>query len=115
MLFSVILLLACYVLLINVILRCADGRIGVNGAIGLRTAMIMTNEQTWLAGHKAAKKPTLTGVYAAMVFTIPALFVSGDAWQATFILGSCVIAFIAIMVGTSKGKEAARLVLATRR
>ena len=114
MLFSVILLLACYVLLLNFILRCSDGRIGINGTVGLRTATIMTNEQTWLAGHKAAKKPTLTGIYAAMVFTIQALFVSGEAWQAVFLLGSCLIVFIGVMVGASKGKNAARLVLATR-
>lgn len=114
MLFSVILLLACYVLLINVILRCADGRIGINGTMGLRTATIMTSEETWLAAHKAAKKPTLTGIYAAMVSTIPALFVSEEAWQAVFLLGSCVIVFIAVMVGTSKGKKAARLVLVTQ-
>ncbi|WP_425861464.1 hypothetical protein [Arthrobacter sp. TWP1-1] len=113
MLFSVIALLTCYVQLINVILRCTDGHISTNGTIGLRTAM-MTNEQTWLVGHKAAKKPTFTGIYAAMVFTIPELFFSGETWQLKFLLGLCLIVFIAVMVGNSKGKKAARLVLATR-
>lgn len=115
MIFSVVILLACYVLLINVIIRCADGRIGINGVAGIRTFTIMTNEHTWLAGHQAAKKPTLAGTYAAMVWLVPALFVSGEAWQAMFILGSCLILVIGVMVGVSKGSAAARLVLAGQR
>jgi hypothetical protein len=50
MIFAVLLLVASYVLLIVVVVRCADGRIGINGVAGIRTATIMANEETWLAG-----------------------------------------------------------------
>lgn len=114
MIFAVVLLLACYVVLINVILRCADGRIGINGTFGIRTATTMTNEQTWRAGHQAAKKPTVTGICLAIAVMIPALSVSEEAWQAVFLLGSCFIVFIAIMVGTTQAKKSANLALAAR-
>lgn len=115
MVFSVVLLLACYILLINVVIRCADGRIGVNGVAGIRTADIMANEQTWLAGHKAARMPTLAGIYAAMLVLVPAPLVSGEAWQAIFLLGSCLVVLAGILVGAAKGSAAARVVLAEQR
>jgi len=114
MIFSVVLLLACYVLLINVIVRCADGRIGVNGLAGIRIPSIMATEQTWIAGHQAAKTPSLTGIYGAIIFLLPTPFVPGETLQATFLLGSCIIMLIGIIVGAFAGSKAAKLVLAAQ-
>ncbi|WP_420480393.1 hypothetical protein [Arthrobacter alpinus] len=49
----------------------------------------MTNDQTWLAGHRAAKKPTLLGAYAAMAVTVVAPFLPSEPLQATAILLGC--------------------------
>ncbi|WP_154606159.1 SdpI family protein [Arthrobacter sp. AQ5-05] len=114
MIFAVLILLACYLLLIFVIVRCADGRIGINGIAGIRTPSMMTNEETWRAGHKAAKRPSLVGIYAAMICMIPALFVQGEEAQGLVLLASCMIMFTGVMVGTVKGTKVAKLVLATQ-
>lgn len=114
MIFAALILLACYFLLIFVAVRCADGRIGINGIAGIRTSSIMTNEETWLARHKAAKKPILVGIYAAMICMIPALFEQGEESQELVLLASCMIMFAGVMVGTFKGTKVAKLVLATQ-
>lgn len=114
MIFGVLTLLACYFLLIFVAVRCADGRIGINGIAGIRTPSIMTNTETWIAGHKAAKIPTLVGIYVAIICMIPALFVQGEDAQGLVLLASCLIMFTGVMVGTFKGTKAAKLVLATQ-
>ncbi|WP_411803474.1 SdpI family protein [Arthrobacter sp. LAPM80] len=113
MIFSVVFLLACYVLLIIVIVRCADGRIGVNGLAGIRIPSIMATEQTWIVGHQAAKRPSLTGIYCAIICLLPTPFVPGEALQVVFLLGSCLIMLIGVIVGASAGSKAAKLVLAT--
>ncbi|ASN39396.1 hypothetical protein CGQ24_10480 [Arthrobacter sp. 7749] len=114
MIFAALILLACYFLLIVVVIRCADGRIGINGIAGLRTSSIMANKETWIAGHKAAKRPTLIGIYAAIVCMMPALFVQGEDSQGLVLVASCMIMFIGVMIGTFKGTKAAKRILATQ-
>lgn len=74
----------------------------------------MTNEETWIAGHKAAKMPTLVGIYAAMVSMVPAIFVRSEDFQGLVLLASCMIMFIGVVIGTIKGTKAAKLVSATQ-
>lgn len=114
MIFAVLLLLACYLLLILVVVRCADGRIGINGIAGIRTSTIMTNEQTWLAGHRAARKPTLTGAYAGMAVTVLAPVLPSEPLQATAILIGCGLLLAGVLYGAAKGTRAAQQILATR-
>ena len=59
-------LIACYVALIVVAYRCADGRTGVNTMLGIRTTTTMTNERTWLAAHQEAERPTVIGAYTTI-------------------------------------------------
>ncbi|WP_054009336.1 SdpI family protein [Arthrobacter sp. ERGS1:01] len=114
MIFAVVLLIVCYFLIVFVAIRCADGRIGVNGMAGIRTPTIMTNEQTWLAAHKAAKTPTLIGAYAAMAATVLAAFLPAEPLQATAILVGCGLLLAGILVGAAKGTKAAKRVLEMR-
>ncbi len=112
MIFAVVLLIACYIPLIFVVVRCADGRIGINGIAGIRTPTIMTNEQTWLAGHRAAKNPTLIGTYAALAFTVLALFLPSEPLQAAALLLGCGLLLVGILYGVAKGTKAAQRTLA---
>ena len=66
--------------------RCADGRIGINGTCRHPNSIAMVNEQTWIAGHQAAKGPTLAGAYAAAGLTASALIMPSESLQATSIL-----------------------------
>lgn len=111
MIFAVLMLIACYLLLILVVVRCADGRIGINAIAGIRTPAIMTNEQTWLAGHRAAKKPTLMGAYAGMAITVLAPFLPSEPLQATAILAGCGLLLAGVFYGTAKGTKAAQHIL----
>ena len=112
MIFAVLLLLACYFSLIVVAVRCADGRIGINRIAGIRTQSLIVNEQTWSAGHRAAKGPTLIGSYAAVVLTISVLFISSESLQATFILLAGFLMLGGVLWGTFKGTKAAKAALA---
>ncbi|AIY02494.1 hypothetical protein ART_2895 [Arthrobacter sp. PAMC 25486] len=114
MIFAVLLLVVSYALLIIVVVRCADGRIGINGLAGIRTPTIMTSEETWLAGHQAAKKPSLLGAYAAVALTAVALFLPSEPLQAAAILIGCGVLMAGVLYGTSLGTNAARQVLAGR-
>lgn len=106
-------ILACYLLLIMVVVRCADGRMGVNGWAGIRTPTILTNEQTWLAGHKAAKKASLVGIFGAIASVLAAIFVPNGELQSMMLIASCIILLAGLIVGTYKGTKAAKLVLLT--
>lgn len=50
----------------------ARGRIGRNGAVGIRTSATLTSERAWTAGHRAATRPAVVlgvlcaGIGAAM-------------------------------------------------
>lgn len=110
MVFVVILLLACFIALIVVARRCADGRIGINPAFGIRTATTMANEQTWLAAHKAAERPTVLGAYAAIACALPAFFLPGEIAQASAIGLSTILMLAGVIIGTVRGTKAARAV-----
>lgn len=112
MFFAVLMLIACYLILILVVVRCADGRIGINGLAGIRTPAIMTHEQTWLAGHRAAKKPTLIGAYTGMAITVLASFLPIEPLQATAILAGCGLLLAGVLYGAAKGTKAAQHFLA---
>ena len=112
MIFAVLLLLACYFSLIVVAVRCAVGRIGINRIAGIRTQALMVNEQTWIAGHRAAKGPTLIGSYAAVVLTISVLFISSESLQAASILLAGFLMLAGVLWGTAKGNQAAKTALA---
>ncbi|MDD0858951.1 SdpI family protein [Arthrobacter alpinus] len=114
MIFSALLLVACYALLIFVVVRCADGRIGINGMAGIRTRLIMTNQQTWLAGHKAAKNASLAGTYGAVALTVIALFLPGEPLQATTLLLGCGALLGGVLYGANQGNKAAQQVLAVQ-
>lgn len=114
MFFAILLLVVSYLLLILVVVRCADGRIGINGTTGIRMPAIMTNEQTWLAGHRAAKKPTLMGAYAGIAVTVLAPVLPSEPLQATAILIGCGLLLAGVLYGAVKGTQAAQQILATR-
>ena len=115
MIFAVLLLLACYFSLIFVAIRCADGRIGINRVAGIRTQALMVNEQTWVAGHQAAKGPTLIGAYAAAVLTTSVLMMPSEALQATSILLAGFLMLAGVLWGAIKGTKAAKLALVQQR
>ncbi len=85
---------------------------GINGIAGIRTPTIMTNEQTWLAGHRAAKNPTLVGAFAGMAITVPAPFLPSEPLQATAILVGCGLLLSGVLYGAAKGTKAAHHILA---
>ncbi|CBT75103.1 MULTISPECIES: SdpI family protein [Glutamicibacter] len=114
MIFAVLLLVASYVFLVFVIVRCADGRIGINSIAGIRTPTIMTDEQTWLAGHKAARNPSLAGTIGAIVLTIVAVFLPNLESQSLAIILGCLLLLAGILYGTVKGTKAARKILANQ-
>lgn len=112
MIFAVIVLLACYVVLIVAARRCADGRIGVNSMVGIRTATTMTNERTWKAAHQAAERPTVLGSYVAIACALPALVLPGEVLQVTALGLSTAAMLAGVIFGTVSGTKAARAVLA---
>lgn len=112
MVVSSMVLLACYVLLVFVIVGCADGRIGINAVAGIRTPTIMANQQTWLAGHKAAKRPTIAGASAAIVAVVPVFFLRTEPSQSALVGLSVALMLIGVIVGAVTGTKAARSVLA---
>lgn len=112
MIFAVLLLVASYVLLVFVVVRCTDGRIGINAMAGIRTPTIKTNEQPWVAGHRAAKKPTLIGAYGAIAMTVVAFFLPSQPLQAmAFVLG-CLLLLAGVLYGSARGTKAAQKILA---
>lgn len=109
---AVIVLLACYIVLIVVTHRCADGRIGLNTMIGVRTKTTMTNEQTWLTAHQVAERPTVIGAYAAILCALPAIFLPGETMQVIALALSTAAMLAGVVIGTVRGTKAARAVLA---
>lgn len=71
----------------------------------------MVNEQTWVAGHQAAKGPTLTGAYAAAALTTSTLVMPSEALQATSILVAGFLMLAGVLWGTAKGTKTAKLAL----
>lgn len=72
----------------------------------------MVNDQTWIAGHRAAKGPTHIGSYAAVVPTISVLVISSESLQATSILLAGFLMLAGVLWGTVKGTQAAKTALA---
>ena len=96
----------------------ATGRLAPNWAAGLRTRTIMTDEETWRAGHQAgldqlrtaAWGVTLLGavaVYAALAVRAESAFVLLLAGAAALLTG--------VIQAAVKGQRAACEVLAARR
>lgn len=109
-----IVLIAGIIVVIEVMRRCADGRIGVNMWAGLRTPAIMTDEHTWKAGHAAAL-PTIQGWgIAALVLGIVAALLPWDAALVATVLASAVLILIGCVRGTVLGTRAANELLAAR-
>ncbi|GAA4381360.1 SdpI family protein [Paeniglutamicibacter cryotolerans] len=111
MIFAVILMLACYLVLMVVARRCADGRIGVNSLVGIRTTTTMSSPATWTAAHRAAERPTVIGAYIAIACALPAFLLPAEVPQAVALGLSTASMLAGVIYGAIAGDKAARAVL----
>lgn len=112
MIVSSVVLLVVYVGLAVVVVGCANGRIGVNPVAGIRTSTMMANEQTWLAGHRAARTPTIIGCVAAVICLAPVFFGGSESEHTVLVVLSVALLMVGVIVGSVVGSRAAREVLA---
>lgn len=109
-------------LVIAIARRAADGRLGPNGWVGIRTRATRSSEAAWVAAHTAGYPMTLRGGVAAIATSVAAPIVgvavgNGDAeravgaWGVALAAGGAVVTGL-VVVGAVRGHAAAARVAA---
>ena len=101
-------LIAGTILVLVLIRRCADGRIGVNPLVGIRTPLVMSGEETWLAAHRAALPIMQRWCIPSLVLAVLAVILPWDFATAACMVIAVVLLLIGVARGSLRGIRAAR-------
>ncbi|MFC4244533.1 SdpI family protein [Gryllotalpicola reticulitermitis] len=118
MIATVVLPLIVVIMALGVVLgvrACANGRIKLNLAIGLRVGWVLHDEEAWEAGHKAAipavARVAPIAVVIALVAAIPAF---GELAQILIALVGLAVVVVGLLWGTAAANRAAKVSVESR-
>ena len=91
----------------------ASGRLGINPVAGIRTRALMTSEEAWTAGHRAARIPV--GLAGLVMFLVGAATLALRPDESTIgpvVLAAAAAAVLLVLVGAVVATRAAHRSLA---
>lgn len=95
------------VLLMWMARAAASGRLKRNSIAGIRTPSTMLSDETWLAAHVRAKRPTILAGIAAVATGLIALVPMPEVALATTVLVGCAVILGFVLYGARVGSRAA--------
>ncbi|WP_053202750.1 SdpI family protein [Jiangella muralis] len=90
----------------------ASGRLRRNYWAGIRTSATLASDDAWLAAHRAARRATETGGWAAIVAALVVFVVPSDpeGLLAVPVLAGAGVLLVFVLIGARRGVLAARAV-----
>jgi hypothetical protein len=113
MVFSGLVLAVSGVVVIVIAELAARGRMGINGAAGIRLPSLMTSDEAWSRGHQAARLPmSIAGVFTTAGGLVAVLVPSRALANVSILVGT-VLGILGVLAASVLAVRAARASVAS--